>query len=247
MKTFLTVLLFAVLVFVFVSASNAGLVTCSSSSFCWNTQHENFQEPIDYSNAVDISGDEGFVITGTLHPYTYSQSDVSLIAPMPNSKNYNGLSLPEVSVFNADNEPWPLSPNGAPYGTVTLSSQVPGNGNFLVEYGAPTPVASFTLTLPGNGATRVGFYPIMYGSSPGTDKIITTVLGLTGNTLGVVSTPACDVSDWANNLCAFQASDGSPIKSITITTSTNTNAGHPAIADLMFDPVATWTVLVRMD
>ena len=75
----------------------------------------------------------------------------------------------------------------------------------------------------------------MYGQTPGTDAIVVTAYGATGNLLGTASILACNVSDWSDNFLGIAMSDGSLIKSIGIDYSTNNDAGSPAVADLTFD------------
>lgn len=228
-----------VIFFVFLTKENfAGLVLIDQSQFGPNTRTEIFNG-IDNTNSTDhpltdYSG--SLVIVGTNHNYVFNATGITLTAPIP---NVWGNNLPIISAMNG-NQTWSFRN----YGTIAEGSElIPGGtgAKLLLETGSSSMGFSpYVLTLPGNGAQRVGGNWIMSGGGvghdPSLDRIVVTAYGLSGNPLGTVDIPATTVANWANNFYGFQATDGSCIKSIGIDYSTNFGAGNPGVANLKFDP-----------
>lgn len=225
--------------FGFVSQTLAGVVFVGQSEFGLTTKTELFNEAVDYTNAMDhpltdYSG--SLVIVGTKRDYAFGVTGVTLTSPIP---NINGKNLPIISDMNGS-QTWSFRD----YGTVMEGSgKIPGGtgAKFLFETGSSsTHFAPYVLTFPGDGALRVGGDWIMSGGGVGhnssLDRIVVTAYGTAGNLLGTVYIPATTVSNWANNFWAFQATDGSAIKSIGIDYSTNFGAGNPGVANLKFEP-----------
>ncbi|MCX6719857.1 MAG: hypothetical protein NTV36_02005 [Candidatus Staskawiczbacteria bacterium] len=210
------------------------------SSFSPSALHETFSEPIDYSNATnhpyeDKSG--SMVVIGNNNSYIFSNTGVTFASPIP---NLYGNWLPIISAVKANQDF-----SFAYYGELMPNSGlIPGGAGakFLLEAGSSSNhFAPFRLTFPGNGATRIGFNPIMSGQTPGTDRIVITAYGVTNNLLGILYAPVCNVTAWAGNFFGLAMSDGTAIQSIGIDYSTNNNAGNPGIANLMFDPYISTT------
>ncbi len=243
MKTVTTLLAIAVVLVVSFNAS-ASLIQVNQASFGANTVYESFEEPIDYANAQDHSNESNdgwIVIPGQYHDYIFSQSGISLTAPIPNTI---GTYLPMVSIYRAQQ-----GYGFGVYGTINSSNFPPDGTHFLVEYGSSsTPMAPYVLTLPGDGAIKVGGYWMMSATYSGNqDKIQIDAYGLTNNYLGTVLIPAASVndSDWSNNFYGFEASDGSVIKKIAINYWTGTtNIGQPGVDMLMFVPAPEPTTMV---
>ena len=214
----------------------SALVPIPVADFDQNTIHETFNEDIDYSNAVNSTGENNessLVFIGTSAIYAFSQSGVILISPIPNA---HGPHQPGIALLNCKQD--------FLFGTygqlLPDSGLIPGGtgAKFLLETGSSlTHFAPLVLTFPGDGATRVGGYFIMGGTYPGyPDEIIVTAYDSTGDLLGTASIPACNVEEWANNFLGFETDDGSLIKSIGINYSNTPYAGNPGVANLMFEP-----------
>jgi len=214
--------------------ARADIILVPATSFGTNAVHETFGEPIDYSNAVNspIENKTGsMVVPGA--GYVFTETGVIFLSPNPNTW---GDWLPNVSMLN--NKQYF---NFGAYGELLpWTNSIPGDagGRFLLTVGASANhFAPFMLAFPGDGASQVGGNFIMSGQTPGTDQIIVTAYGLTGDLLGTASIDACDITNWNNNFLGIKTSDGSAIKSIGVDYSTNNNAGNPGIADLVFIPV----------
>jgi hypothetical protein len=235
MKNIVVALAIVVLLFWAVPAQ-ADLISVARSQFGLGTVYESFEESIDYSNAQDHSNSESLgsiVLPGKTQNYVFSQSGITLVAPIP---NLEGNFLPQIAIYKAQQ-----GLGFADYGSINSSHLPPDGNKFLVEYGSSSVLlAPYELLIPSNTANKVGGYWMMYGKSFGSDKLEISAYGLTNNLLGTVLVSAASVNDgdWSNNFYGFASSDGAYIKKISINYWTGTtNVANPGVDMLMFDVV----------
>ena len=222
----------------FVTSAFAGLVSVPLSNFGPGTIHELFNEPVDYSNAVQSPNKtytNSLVVIGTNYSYALGNSNASLISPIP---NVVGPSLPMISVA-AGNQDFDFGTYGE---LMEGSGLIPGGAarKFLFETGQYCDhYAPYKLSFSGNGVTQVGGYWMMSGGGqghdPSQDRIVVTAYGISGNLLGTIDFLPTDVHNWANNFGGFATDNGALIKTIGIDYSDNFGAANPAIANLMFN------------
>ena len=215
----------------------AALVQVSYSSFGPTALNETFNEPIDYSNAVNCPIADKFgsmVLIGTHDVYTFSQTGIKYISPIPNIfEDFHHV----VSVVN-DKQYF----NFGVYGELMPNSGViPGGpgAKFLLEVGSSSiHLSPIMLEFPDQGALKVGGNFIMAATYPDQpDNIVVTAYDIFGSLLGTVYIPPTTVANWANSFYGFASSDGTAIKTIGIDYSSNPNACRPGVANLTFEPV----------
>ena len=217
-------------------AATADLVQVGLADFGPNTVRESFEEAPDYTNASEDTDNQtypnGLVIPGKNSAYTFMQSGVQLTAPIPNTRGTGNQPHQGITIVRAEE-----GHGFSSYGSVNKASQLPDGDHYLLEWGSSlTPFSPFVLTLPGDGATKVGGYWILYGTSPGNDKLQVDAYGIADQYLGSILIPAPYVADWKSSFVGFKTSDGSYIKSIAINYWTGTsNARYPGVDMLMFD------------
>ena len=236
----LTIVVLAILVLV-VSPVFADLISVPLSSFGPETLVERFSEPIDYTNAVDNPDKDytgSMVVIGTNSPYTFTNTGLTFVSPVP---NVYGDWLPIITAVKG-NQTFGFGT----YGQLSENSGlIPGGSGsrFLVQYASSSVhFDPFFLTFPGHGATKVGLYPIMAGGGivelrdQSLDRIVITAYGADGAYLGRMDCVPQHVSQWANNFWGFADSNGTPIAKIGIDYSNNYGASTPGVANLMFLP-----------
>ena len=246
----LTIVVLAILVLV-VSPVFADLISVPLSSFGPETLVERFSEPIDTANATmhpDSNNLWSMAIIGTNSPYTFTNTGLTFVSPVP---NIHGNWLPIISAVKG-NQYY----NFGEYGELgSGSGLIPGGtgARFLLQTGSSSVhFDPFFLTFPGHGATKVGLYPIMAGGGivelrdQSLDRIVITAYGADGAYLGRMDCVPQHVSQWANNFWGFADSNGTPIAKIGIDYSNNYGASRPGVANLMFLPAVPEPTTVVM-
>ena len=111
--------------------ATATLVQIPQSSFGSNSMQETFNEPPDYSNATDSSDTvwpSSMVLPGTYNNYTFTNTGISLTAPIP---NVEGDYMPDIMVIDSTYKSIYLGAYGPVY-----ESDIPGGSWYLIQCGS---------------------------------------------------------------------------------------------------------------
>jgi len=225
-------------------SAKAELILVSQDDFGPNTKTEIFNEPIDWSNAAyhsDAKFFESLVRIGANEPYTFANTGITFLSPVPNiEQNWTSCV-----VLMSSLQYWGFGEYGELPGAGSPSVIPGGSGaRFLVQYMSAQNIPQYILQFPGKGALRVGGNWILGATgisaqrNPSQDAIVVSAWGENDRYLGTIGLNPTTVENWANTFQGFAAVDGSPIIKIGIISSSNYGAHTPGVANLRFDPVS---------
>lgn len=197
---------------------SAGIVKYDASAMGTNIVYESFEEAPNYSNATLSSnaafpGLNSLVLPGKTTSYTFTQSGVRLVSPIP---NLEGNNLPQIMIVYATRE----TLNFGVYGEAS-ADKVPDGTHYLMQYGSSAEqLPAFTIGWDYKNVNRISLKPIMYASSVSPNDVIQIDVlgGLSNDLLGSVEFPAVTAANWKDNQNVFGTDDNTPITGFSIRT-----------------------------